>query len=91
MSLGLKIVLVWLAVMNVVTFVLYAVDKAKAKQNKWRIRESTLLLTSFLGGSIGAMAGMFVLRHKTKHAAFLILVPLSLVLHAALLGWLIFR
>lgn len=90
MKTGLVILLAALAVMNAVTFCLYAADKNKAKRGKWRIPESTLILMSFLGGSIGAMAGMFLLRHKTKHAKFLILVPLSLVLHIALAVWLLF-
>lgn len=75
--------------MSVVTFFFYFADKRKAKKNAWRIRERTLILLSFLGGSVGAMCGMFLLRHKTKHMKFLILVPLSLVLHAALLVYLL--
>ena len=75
-------------IMSVITFFLYASDKKKAQLGAWRIRERTLLLFSFLGGSIGAMCGMFLLRHKTKHLSFRILVPLSLLIHIAILVFL---
>lgn len=87
----LSIVLIYMLAMSVVTFFVFMADKQKAKNNAWRIRERTLILLSFLGGSVGAMFGMFALRHKTKHISFLILIPLSLVLHALLLALLIFR
>ena len=70
--------------MNLLAFVLYGIDKLKAKKGAWRIPEATLLLVAFLGGSLGAFLGMEVFRHKTKHAKFKILVPLFLILHIAL-------
>ena len=63
----LHIVLVYLAVINVVTFLVYGIDKWKAKKSKWRIRETTLLGLAVLGGSIGAWLGMKVWHHKTLH------------------------
>ncbi len=78
------ILLAVLLLMNLLAFVLYGVDKLKAKKGAWRIPESTLLLVAFLGGSLGALLGMEVFRHKTKHAKFRILVPLFLILHIAL-------
>lgn len=71
-----------LGIMNLITFIVYAYDKhiAKQKQGKRRVPERTLILLSFLGGCIGAALGMVLCRHKTKHAKFLILVPLSLIL-----------
>lgn len=86
----LLFILLYMLLMSIVTFILYAADKRKAEKGKWRIRESTLILFSFLGGSVGAMFGMFSLRHKTKHVKFLVLVPLSLLIHVAILAWLIF-
>lgn len=80
----MKIVYLWLLIMSVFTFFLYAADKKRAKKQEWRIRESTLILCSFLGGSVGAMLGMYVLRHKTQHLSFRILIPLSLILHIAI-------
>ena len=73
-----------LLLMNLLAFVLYGIDKLKAKKGAWRIPEATLLLVAFLGGSVGAFLGMEIFRHKTKHAKFKILVPLFLILHIAL-------
>ena len=61
------IVLIYLAVINVVTFFVYGIDKWKAKKSKWRIRETALLGLAVLGGSIGAWLGMKVWHHKTLH------------------------
>lgn len=66
---------------NIITFYLYWDDKKRAKKGKWRIPENTLLLFALIGGSIGALAGMKVFHHKTRHWKFKILVPLFLVLH----------
>ena len=74
---------------NLVSFTLYGLDKLKAKKGLWRIRESTLLLIAALGGSVGALLGMEVFRHKTKHWQFKVLVPVFLVLHIALAVWLV--
>ncbi len=78
------ILLAALLLVNLLAFALYGIDKLKAKKGAWRIPESTLLLVAFLGGSLGALLGMELFRHKTKHAKFKILVPLFLVLHIAL-------
>ena len=78
-----KVVLIVLLAVNLITFMLYAIDKAKAKKNKWRIPEATLILFAFIGGSIGALFGMFALRHKTQHLKFKLLVPLAFILHIA--------
>ena len=63
----LRIVLIYLVIINVVTFFMYGVDKWKAKKSKWRIRETALLGLAVLGGSIGAWLGMKVWHHKTQH------------------------
>ena len=63
----LDIALIYLAVINVVTFFMYGIDKWKAKKSKWRIREAALLGLAVLGGSIGAWLGMKVWYHKTQH------------------------
>ena len=70
---------------NVLAFVTQSpigmlIDKYKAKKNLWRIRESTLLLIAVIGGSIGALAGMYTFRHKTKHLKFTLGIPVILVL-----------
>ena len=85
----MKDILFLLIAVNLVSFALYGLDKLKAKKGLWRIRESTLLLVAALGGSVGALLGMEVFRHKTKHWSFKLLVPLFLILHIALGAWLV--
>ncbi len=79
----MKIVFAVLAATNLFSFALYGIDKWKAKRAAWRISESTLLLFALLG-PVGALLGMELFRHKTKHAKFRILVPVFLILHIAL-------
>lgn len=83
----MKALLIYLAVINAVTFLLYGIDKLKAKKNAWRIKESTLLFAALIGGSVGALAGIYIFRHKTKHLKFKIGVPLILILQVALAIW----
>ena len=79
-----ELVGIYLLIINLTAFYLYWNDKRRAKKGRWRIPENTLLLIAFIGGSIGAILGMKVFRHKTKHWKFKILVPLFLVLHVVL-------
>ena len=85
----MKTILLLLVAVNLVSFSLYGLDKLKAKKGLWRIRESTLLLIAALGGSVGALLGMEVFRHKTKHWQFKVLVPVFFILHLALAVWLV--
>lgn len=79
-----KIILIYLAAVNLVTFVMYGIDKYKAKKAKWRIPEATLLLMAAIGGSIGAWTGMQVWHHKTLHKKFKYGVPVIFLLQFAL-------
>ena len=79
--------LYYLIFINVVTFLVYGIDKWKAKQGSWRISEATLLILAVIGGSIGALLGMKVWQHKTMHKKFKYGVPLILLAHIALLIW----
>ncbi|MBQ3078877.1 MAG: DUF1294 domain-containing protein [Clostridia bacterium] len=76
------------AVMSLCTFIAYAHDKRQAKKGGWRIPEKTLLLLSFLFGAPGAIAAMYLLRHKTLKKKFTLTVPLFLIMQVALLVWL---
>ena len=80
-----RIILIYLAVINVVTFFMYGVDKWKAKKSKWRIREAALLGLVVLGGSIGAWLGMKVWHHKTMHKKFKYGIPLIIVAQIVLI------
>ena len=83
-------VLIYLAIINIAAWILYGIDKKRAIQGKWRISERLLLCVTGMGGSLGAVLGMYLFRHKTRHWKFRILVPLFLVLHIVMLTALIF-
>ena len=87
----LHIALIYLAVINVVTFFMYGVDKWKAKRSKWRIPEATLLLLAVLGGSIGAWLGMKTWHHKTLHKKFRYGVPIITIVQIALIGYFLYE
>ena len=70
---------------NVLTFLFYGIDKRKARKKKWRIPENTLILLAAVGGSIGALLGMYVFRHKTKHGKFTLGIPAILIVQVVLL------
>ncbi len=73
---------------NAVTFIVYGIDKYKAKKAKWRISEATLLLLAVLGGSIGAWMGIKVWHHKTMHKKFKYGIPAILLIQIALMAYL---
>ena len=85
----LKAILIYLLVINAVTFIVYGLDKYKAKHAKWRISEATLLLLAVFGGSLGAWLGMKVWHHKTMHKKFKYGVPVIFILQVALAIWII--
>ena len=87
----LHIVLIYLAVINVVTFFVYCIDKWKAKKSKWRIRETSLLGLAVLGGSIGAWLGMKIWHHKTLHKKFKYGVPAIIIIQLALIIYFVSR
>ena len=76
---------IWAAI-NVTVFALYGVDKRRAIRGEWRIPEKTLLTGTWLLGGVGALAGMRVFRHKTKHRAFAVSAPIAAALQLALMA-----
>lgn len=84
------IILPYLLLINLVTFVLYGIDKWKAKTDRWRIPEATLLWLAAAGGSIGAWCGMKVWHHKTLHKKFRFGVPAILFVQLMLVAYLFF-
>ena len=78
-----KILIVWLILINIIAFVQMAADKHRAKKGLRRVREKVLFLTAAIGGSIGALIGMYALRHKTKHMSFVIGMPAILIVQIA--------
>lgn len=82
---------VWLIAINLVTFAVYGADKRRARRGAWRVPEKTLFLLPLLGGSVGALLGMRVFRHKTRHWYFVWGVPAILLAQLALAVWLLCR
>ncbi len=80
----------YLIIINVVTFLMFGIDKYKAIKNKWRIKEATLLGCSFIGGAIGGMMGMYTFRHKTQKLYFFLGIPFMLCLHVSLFVYIFF-
>ena len=81
----LHILLIIYAVMSVIGFALMGIDKSRAINHKWRIKEATLFLIALFGGGIGSTLGMFFFRHKTKHWYFRLFFPLFAAAQTALL------
>ena len=76
----IKNIIIYLLIINIVTFLSMGIDKYKAKKGKWRIQEKTLLTLVVLGGGIGGIAGMYVFRHKTQKPRFFIGFTLIMIM-----------
>ena len=83
-----NIILYYLLAVNIATFLLYGIDKYKAKKSKWRISEVTLLTMAAIGGSIGAWAAMRLWHHKTMHKKFKYGIPIIIIMQIALVAYL---
>jgi len=77
-----EILILALIIWNICVFLIYGLDKYRAIKDGWRIPEKTLLAIAFLAGGPGALAGMYIFRHKTRQAKFRILVPLAVIILA---------
>ena len=81
----MKLLLVYLLIINALSFLLMLTDKYKAKKNLWRIPEAWLFAVCFLGGCPGALLGMYTVRHKTKHTSFTLGIPVILAVQIVLI------
>ena len=88
---AITLILLYVGAINLLTFILYGLDKLKAKKSKWRIPESTLIGIAVIGGSIGAWLGMKVWHHKTLHKKFKYGIPFIIVAQIALCFYLFKR
>lgn len=82
--------IVYILTVNLLTLILFGIDKRRAVRGKWRIRESTLLGLSFIGGAAGGLSAMYLFRHKTRKMRFRLGVPLMLFAQAAIGIWIWF-
>ena len=73
----------YFALISIIAIIVTVADKAKAKTGAWRVKESTLLILSAIGGSVAMFITMQVIRHKTKHPKFMIGIPLIIAVQVA--------
>lgn len=87
----MKYLYIWLIVINIITFAVFGIDKKKAIDGKFRIKELTLFVLSLLGGSLGGLIAMHTFHHKTRKWYFKFGIPLILVAWVAMIAWLIYK
>ena len=85
----MKLLIIYLVIINVAGLAFMLADKIKAMRGAWRISEATLMTIATIGGSFGSFLGMQLFRHKTRHAKFTVGVPILMVAHVILFGWII--
>ena len=83
----MKLLIAYLLIINAVGFALMLIDKWKARKNRWRIPEATLMGIAALGGSVGSLLGMYTVRHKTQHPKFTLGIPLILAVQIVAATW----
>ncbi len=86
-----KIFLLVLAAWNAVTFIMMGADKLFAKKDMWRVRESTLIISAFAMGGIGAFLGSRVFRHKTRKTKFVVLLPVAAAVTVAVTAFVLYK
>lgn len=84
----MRVLIIYLVVVNVIAFLTIGIDKYKAQRRKWRISELNIFILGIIGGAMGVFLGMGFFRHKTKHLKFTLGIPLVLVLNVFLFGYL---
>ena len=79
-----RMIFLCLMAVNIITFIVFGIDKQRAKNHEWRISEATLIGLAVIGGSVGALLGMRFFRHKTKHWYFVKGMPLIFFIHVVI-------
>lgn len=87
----MKYLYIWLIVINIITFAVFGIDKKKAIDGKFRIKELTLFILSLLGGTLGGLIAMHTFHHKTRKWYFKFGIPLILIAWVAMIAWLIYK
>ena len=85
------LIIAYLVIVNLVAFAMFGIDKKKAQKKQWRISEKALFLSAILGGSIGAILGMYTFHHKTKHWYFQFGIPAIMIVQIAAAYWLVHK
>lgn len=87
----MKLLLLYLSIVNAVGFLLMLADKLRAIRKEWRIPEAVLIFTALIGGSVGVLLGIHLCNHKTRHMLFFVGVPVILALQIILaVAWILF-
>ncbi len=84
-----QMIIIYLVIINLIAFLVFGIDKWKARKNRWRIPQSTLLLLAIMGGSIGAWIGMKAWHHKTLHKKFRYGIPFIFVIQIGLIWYML--
>ncbi len=84
------VIIIYFVFINIFAVAITIADKKKAQKGKWRIRESTLFITSALGGSVAMLITMKKIRHKTKHKSFMIGIPAIIIAQILLIGFILY-
>ena len=85
-----KILVIYLLPVNFLSFILYGIDKKRARKREWRISEKTLIGIAVIGGCVGAILGMHIFHHKTRHWYFRYGLPLIMIIQV-LLAWFLYN
>ena len=85
-----RILVIYLFAVNLLAFILYGIDKKRARNREWRISERTLIGIAVIGGCVGAILGMHIFHHKTRHWYFRYGLPLILIIQV-LLAWFLYN
>jgi len=85
----MKLLILYYLIINILALLLYGMDKRKAQKHQYRIQEKTLLIIAFLGGALGALIGMTLFHHKTKHMKFILFNPIFLCIHIGIILYII--
>lgn len=85
----MKVFYLYLLIINAAGFLLMLVDKFKARRGLWRIPEATLMGVAALGGSVGSLIGMYLVRHKTQHPKFTVGIPALLIVQIVIAFWIL--
>ena len=87
----MRCLIVYLVLINLAAAALMGIDKRRGRRHVWRIPEKTLFLSAILGGSVGAILGMLLFRHKTKHMSFVVGMPVILLIQLVIAGLLLWK
>lgn len=90
-TIGIKYIVIYFIVINLIGFLAMGIDKYKAKRNYWRIPEGTLMMLAVLGGGIGTISGIYAFRHKTKKMKFTVGMPTILISEIAIIIYLFIK